>query len=85
LTLAKSLSARQEENHRSQLNDFEVEPAVKLRVLTQYDNTPGRAVKDILGPRRSQHYAGGRPPRRQPAHFSVGDAVYDLPAPYLLD
>jgi hypothetical protein len=49
IDLAKSLSARQEENLDSQLNQFETETGWKLRVLTQYDQTPGRAVKDFWG------------------------------------
>jgi hypothetical protein len=49
IDLAKSLTPRQEEDLNSQLNQFETETGWKLRVLTQYDRTPGRAVKDFWG------------------------------------
>lgn len=47
IDLAKSLTSRQEEDLDTQLNQFETETGWKLRVLTQYDRTPGRAVKDF--------------------------------------
>jgi hypothetical protein len=49
IDLAKSLTPRQEENLNTELSQFETETGWKLRVLTQYDRTPGRAVKDFWG------------------------------------
>ncbi|MBD1917400.1 TPM domain-containing protein [Phormidium sp. FACHB-322] len=78
IDLAKSLSARQEENLDSQLNDFETETGWKLRVLTQYDQTPGRAVKDFWGLDDHSIMLVADPRGGNLLNFSVGDAVYDL-------
>ncbi|WP_139297177.1 TPM domain-containing protein [Phormidium tenue] len=78
IDLAKSLSARQEESLDSKLNDFEAETGWKLRVLTQYDQTPGRAVKDFWGLDDRSIMLVADPRGGNLLNFSVGDAVYDL-------
>ncbi|KAB1988351.1 TPM domain-containing protein, partial [Haemophilus parainfluenzae] len=49
IDLAKSLTSRQEADLNQRLERLENETGWKLRVLTQYDRTPGRAVKDFWG------------------------------------
>jgi hypothetical protein len=78
IDLAKSLSSRQEEVLDSQLNQFETETGWKLRVLTQYDQTPGRAVKDFWGLDDRSIMLVADPRGGNLLNFSVGDAVYDL-------
>ncbi|MEM6447285.1 MAG: TPM domain-containing protein, partial [Cyanobacteria bacterium P01_D01_bin.123] len=45
LDLANELPARQEAELATQLEDLEAATGWKLRVLTQFDRSPGRAVK----------------------------------------
>jgi energy-converting hydrogenase Eha subunit A len=47
--LANFLPSLQEESLRDRLEQFEQETGWKLRVLTQYDRSPGRAVKKYWG------------------------------------
>jgi hypothetical protein len=47
IDLADSLTDIQQQALENQLNDFEAETGWKLRVLTQFDRTPGRAVKEF--------------------------------------
>ncbi len=49
IDLANFLPSLQEETLIDQLDRFEQETGWKLRVLTQYDQTPGRAVGDYWG------------------------------------
>jgi energy-converting hydrogenase Eha subunit A len=49
IDLANFLPTLQEEELVKDLETFETETGWKLRVLTQYDRTPGRAVKDFWG------------------------------------
>ncbi|MDB9540299.1 TPM domain-containing protein [Anabaenopsis tanganyikae CS-531] len=78
IDLAKSLTDIQEAELVTDLEKFEGETGWKLRVLTQYDRTPGRAVinywnlddKSILLVADSR---GGNI-----LSFSVGDEVYEL-------
>ncbi|HEY9832714.1 MAG TPA: TPM domain-containing protein [Stenomitos sp.] len=49
IDLANFLPTLQEEELVQDLENFETETGWKLRVLTQYDRTPGRAVKDFWG------------------------------------
>ncbi|HAJ58742.1 MAG TPA: methanol dehydrogenase [Cyanobacteria bacterium UBA8543] len=49
IDLANFLPAVQEEALIKDLESFEAQTGWKLRVLTQYDRTPGRAVKDFWG------------------------------------
>ncbi|MBU6229759.1 MAG: TPM domain-containing protein [Cyanobacteria bacterium REEB459] len=78
IDLAKSLTPRQEENLNTELSQFETETGWKLRVLTQYDRTPGRAVKDFWGLDDRSVMLVADPRGGNLLNFSVGDAVYDL-------
>ncbi|MFH7031027.1 MAG: TPM domain-containing protein [Heteroscytonema crispum UTEX LB 1556] len=76
--LAKSLNDVQEEKLVKELENFETETGWKLRVLTQYDRTPGRAVINFWGldDKSILLVADGR--GGNILSFSVGDAVYEL-------
>ncbi len=74
--LAKSLSSAQEENLIRELEKFEAETGWKLRVLTQYDRTPGRAVKDFWGLDEKSVLLVADASGGNILNFNVGDAVY---------
>jgi hypothetical protein len=78
IDLAKSLTPWQEDDLNSQLRQLESETGWKLRVLTQYDRTPGRAVKDFWGLDDYSVMLVADPRGGNLLNFSVGDAVYDL-------
>ncbi len=76
--LANFLPALQEESLVENLKNFETETGWKMRVLTQYDRTPGRAVIDYWGldDKSILLVADGR--GGNILAFSIGDAVYEL-------
>ncbi len=76
--LAKTLTDIQEENLIQELNNFQEETGWKLRVLTQYEKSPGRAVINFWGldDKSILLVADGR--GGNILSFSVGDSVYDL-------
>lgn len=76
--LANFLPSLQEENLIGELENFEVETGWKMRVLTQYDRSPGRAVKKFWGldDKSILLVADGRGGNL--LAFSIGDDVYEL-------
>jgi energy-converting hydrogenase Eha subunit A len=78
IDLADSLTTIQQEQLDQQLNEFEAETGWKLRVLTQFDRTPGRAVKDFWGLDDKSVLLVADPRGGNLLNFSVGDALYDL-------
>jgi hypothetical protein len=78
IDLAKSLSSIQEAQLNEELAAFEAESGWKLRVLTQYDQTPGRAVKEFWGLDDHSVMLVADPRGGNLLNFSVGDALYDL-------
>ncbi|ARV62274.1 methanol dehydrogenase [Nostocales cyanobacterium HT-58-2] len=76
--LAKSLTSLQEENLVKELDQFETETGWKLRVLTQYDRTPGRAVIPFWGLDDKSVLLVADSRGGNILSFSVGDAVYEL-------
>ncbi|MEM7726740.1 MAG: TPM domain-containing protein [Cyanobacteria bacterium P01_A01_bin.45] len=76
--LANSLTSIQEEKLAQELDGFESDTGWKLRVLTQFDRTPGRAVINFWGldDKSILFVADGR--GGNILSFSVGDAVYEL-------
>ncbi|MBF2008105.1 MAG: TPM domain-containing protein [Chlorogloeopsis fritschii C42_A2020_084] len=78
IDLAKSLTIVQEENLAQELERFEAETGWKLRVLTQYDRTPGRAVKDFWGLDDKSVLLVADASGGNILNFNVGDAVYKL-------
>jgi len=76
--LAKALTTVQEEKLVAELNAFEAETGWKLRVLTQFDRTPGLAIRDFwdLDQKSILLIADSR--GGNILNFNVGDAVYPL-------
>lgn len=78
IDLAKALTEVQEAKLSQELADFEQETGWKLRVLTQYDRTPGRAVKEFWGLDERSVMLVADPRGGNLLNFSVGDALYPL-------
>ena len=78
IDLAKALTDPQREALEAELEDFEHVSGWKLRVLTQYDRTPGLAVKDFwhLDERSLLLIADERGGNL--LNFNVGDALFAL-------
>ncbi len=78
IDLANFLPTLQEESLIEEIENFEIETGWKLRVLTQYDQTPGRAVKKFwnLNDRSILLVADSRGGNL--LAFNVGDDVYQL-------
>ncbi len=78
IDLAKILTNSQEDYLNEHLPEFEAKTGWKLRVLTQFDQTPGRAVKDFWGLDDKSVMLIADPRGGNILNFSVGDAVYSL-------
>lgn len=78
IDLARILTSSQENYLNEHLPEFEAETGWKLRVLTQFDQTPGRAVKDFWGLDDKSVMLIADPRGGNILNFSVGDAVYSL-------
>jgi hypothetical protein len=78
IDLAKILTDPQRESLERDLSKFEAESGWKLRVLTQYDRTPGQAVKSFwnLDERSLLLVADERGGNL--LNFNVGDALFAL-------
>ena len=76
--LANFLPDLQEQSLINNLNEFENETGWKMRVLTQYERSPGRAVKKFWGldDKSILLVADGRGGNL--LAFSIGDDVYEL-------
>jgi energy-converting hydrogenase Eha subunit A len=78
IDLAESLTSFQREALEKDLSDFETETGWKLRVLTQFDRTPGRAVKDFWGLDKHSVMLVADPRGGNLLNFSVGDDLFEL-------
>ena len=78
IDLAKSLTSVQEDRLAAELNQFEAETGWKLRVLTQYDRTPGLAVRKFWGLDDKSVLLVADSRGGNILNFNVGDAVYKL-------
>jgi hypothetical protein len=76
--LAKIFPQSQEDNLVKELDRFEADTGWKLRVLTQYDRTPGRAVINYWGLDDKSILFVADARGGNILSFSVGDAVYEL-------
>ncbi|MGK7930752.1 MAG: TPM domain-containing protein [Microcystaceae cyanobacterium] len=76
--LADFLPAYEEEDLIAQIGDFEAETGWKLRVLTQYDRSPGRAVIKFWGLDDKSILLVADARGGNLLAFSIGDAVYEL-------
>jgi energy-converting hydrogenase Eha subunit A len=78
IDLADSLTEIQQDNLEKHLTAFETETGWKLRVLTQFDRTPGRAVKEYWGLDDHSVLLIADPRGGNLLNFSVGDDLFDL-------
>jgi energy-converting hydrogenase Eha subunit A len=76
--LANFLPALQEESLIKNIDNFETETGWKVRVLTQYDRTPGRAVINFWGLDGKSILLVADSRGGNLLAFSVGDDVYEL-------
>jgi hypothetical protein len=78
IDLGKFLSDFQETKLDREISEFETKTGWKLRVLTQVDLTPGRAVKNFWGLNERSVLLVADSRDRNLLNFNVGDAVYNL-------
>lgn len=78
IDLAKALTEEQEGTLAQNLENFEQETGWKLRVLTQFDRTPGSAVKEYWGLDDHSVLLVADPRGGNLLNFSVGDDFYPL-------
>ena len=76
--LANFLPQPQEDALIEDINTFETETGWKLRVLTQYDRSPGRAVIKFWGLDDKSILLVADARGGNILAFSIGDAVYEL-------
>ena len=78
IDLAKALSDGQRASLEANLNAFEASSGWKLRVLSQYDRTPGLAVKEFWGLDERSLVLVADPRGGNLLNFNVGDALFAL-------
>jgi len=78
IDLAHILTDSQRSNLEQQLDRFEEENGWKLRVLTQFDQTPGLAVRDFWGLDERSLLLVADPRGGNLLNFNVGDAFFAL-------
>jgi hypothetical protein len=78
IDLAKILTDKEEAVLAKDLEDFEQETGWKMRVLTQFDRTPGLAVKDYWKLDEHSVLLVADPRGGNLLNFSVGDDYYPL-------
>jgi hypothetical protein len=76
--LAKFLPDKQEQSLIQDIKEFEAETGWKLRILTQYDRSPGRAVVDFWNLDKKSILLVADARGGNLLAFSVGDDVYEL-------
>lgn len=78
IDLAKAFTDAQRSRLEGDLNRFEADSGWKLRVLTQYDRTPGLAVKEFWGLDERSLLVIADPRGGNLLNFNVGDALFAL-------
>lgn len=78
IDLARALTDIQENILAKDLEQFETETGWKLRVLTQFDRTPGRAVKEFWGLDNNSVLLVADPRGGNFLNFNVGDGLYQF-------
>jgi len=78
IDLANSLTTVQEAQLSTELETFEQSTGWKLRVLTQFERTPGLAVKSFWGLDDHSILLVADPRGGNLLNFNVGDALYPL-------
>ena len=78
IDLAKALTDRQRSALETELQAFESSSGWKLRVLTQYERTPGLAVKEFWNLDQRSLVLVADPRGGNLLNFNVGDALFAL-------
>jgi TPM domain len=78
IDLAKALTPFQEERLAKDIRSFEKDTGWKLRVLTQFDRTPGRAVKEYWGLDDNSVLLVADSRGGNILNFNVGDGAYKM-------
>ena len=78
IDLARTLSDSQREKLEESLNDYEKETGWKIKVLSQYERTPGLAVKKYWDLDERSLLVIADPRGGNLLNFNVGDALYAL-------
>jgi hypothetical protein len=78
IDLAKALTDGQRSALESELDEFERTSGWKLRVLTQYERTPGLAVRDFWNLDQRSLLLVADPRGGNLLNFNVGDAFFSL-------
>ncbi|MFM9100380.1 MAG: TPM domain-containing protein [Cyanobium sp.] len=78
IALANALSARPRASLERELEEFEHTSGWKLRVLTQYERTPGLAVRDFWNLDQRSLLLVADPRGGNLLNFNVGDALFSL-------
>ena len=78
IDLAKALTDQQRTALESELEEFEQTSGWKLRVLTQYERTPGLAVRDFWNLDQRSLVLVADPRGGNLLNFNVGDALFSL-------
>ena len=78
IDLAKALTDGQRGSLEAELEDFERTSGWKLRVLTQYERTPGLAVKEFWDLDQRSMVLVADPRGGNLLNFNVGDALFAL-------
>lgn len=78
IDLARALTDIQEVQLAQEIENFEAETGYKLRVLTQVDRTPGKAVKNFWGLDNKSVLLVADSRGGNILNFNVGDEVYHL-------
>jgi len=78
IDLAKTLSEKQRLDLENSLNSYEQETGWKIRVLSQYEKTPGLAVKDYWNLDETSLLIIADPRGGNLLSFNVGDAYFAL-------
>ncbi|KGG15335.1 MULTISPECIES: TPM domain-containing protein [unclassified Prochlorococcus] len=78
IDLAKSLSETQRKELEESLNDYESKTGWKIKVLTQYERSPGLAIKDFWQLDETSLVLIADPRGGNLLNFNVGDAYFAL-------
>ncbi len=78
IDLAKSLNNEQRAKLETSLNEYEKNTGWKIKILTQYEKTPGKAIKDFWKLDESSLVLIADPRGGNLLNFNVGEAYFAL-------
>ena len=78
IDLAKTLSPNQKKNLEGMLNDFEIESGWKIKYLSQFESSPGLAIKDFWKLDETSLLIIADPRGGNLLNFNVGDAYFSF-------